>query len=1182
MLLMLQQCVPQPDPRSEENGRLELERYLAEHPNPTITWDRLVAEHWIRVVWNRWHISIELRLVPDADQEVAGKDLVQALVHLRQAALKRRVFSVPKAKELVEKHKSQHAATPSIESLIADGVFARNEDVFTLVPHSPVFRGSGEWIAARLWDREEAGPSGHERLAWWRDRVFGLRVEWFDFGDHLDDRSQKDFLELAWKQVLSENDLLNWEQERSRFAAQVALASGLGTLKRGLSAISPVPIRNPIAQFLWLDRDGRVNPNHEERRDIAALLSMLFRWRTGAQRLGPWDAWIEQLIDAAAERPYLVYELEHWIRRDPAVAADFLLVPKATTFGLGALASRLKFTPSAWEPHVGAENDRVAEKSVWRDIAECAAWALFRLEAAERGPLIAALLEHFAGLARSGQLANPQRDAIFRDRYTVLRDVLVRWPASGGDDKLAFDSVGETVVVVLKSSLDAADIPVETPAFEVLAWLATIGADEEAPWRPFAIRTAVDSYCRSLTDSTQWYRDTTVEVPVWTQIAGWLVERDNDLWTKLVRPADFSAAAEAILHLEDKNQYGARYSLLHRIRSHALLLLGLACEWAEFQPGKAVPELLEAGITELLANWLPAEKIVGRPSIIDAHIDIELSFERPRESLLVAIGKGLPKLSQKGRTLVLDCVLSAMTELRQLAIFVKSLDDGPDKDAAKGRLRTLPMSAGKDDVGNVVEVERSVDALLDVGEFERADVWLEKWAKVARQRHLQGWARWEVTARQRIRLARKQFVEAADAEVPDWATGDIEAGNSNDFFRGIALLCTDPPRSQEAIEIYERLAQRSPQEPSCAVNLFAARTQRLTFGKGDAELTAEEVNALRDLLALGDSLMANFSAEQREAIEQTYQANRLRLFWRLRDWKSLLGAYQALSSGLQRDPILASFVAEALEASGQKALAAGLRTDVGAQDKPSTRTQGIDYANPVEAAREAILRVPEFGIPDQGQAWWGKDVREAVTDAAVDTCQALADTAPALAQPKDGVPHEEDRITKLLAELLRQRVLKLRWHVSSQEHGGYTDKDSSTGRGGIGELDLEIRAGSAHVAVGEAVLVSNFDATKLKEHFRKIFSYAPPGVPIMLFLIWSYGPNPAHIWKKFCTEIAEPQAPDGFKFLQWISPDRGPESGVWHRVSEHSHPDSGTCRIAHVLVDLRQASRRAVRTGLDG
>lgn len=250
--------------------------------------------------------------------------------------------------------------------------------------------------------------------------------------------------------------------------------------------------------------------------------------------------------------------------------------------------------------------------------------------------------------------------------------------------------------------------------------------------------------------------------------------------------------------------------------------------------------------------------------------------------------------------------------------------------------------------------------------------------------------------------------------------------------------------------------------------------------------------------------------------------------------------------------------------------------------KSSRNSQGIDYANPVEAAREAILRVPEFGIPDQGQAWWGKDVREAVTDAAVDTCQALADTAPALAQPKDGVPHEEDRITKLLAELLRQRVLKLRWHVSSQEHGGYTDKDSSTGRGGIGELDLEIRAGSAHVAVGEAVLVSNFDATKLKEHFRKIFSYAPPGVPIMLFLIWSYGPNPAHIWKKFCTEIAEPQAPDGFKFLQWISPDRGPESGVWHRVSEHSHPDSGTCRIAHVLVDLRQASRRAVRTGLDG
>jgi tetratricopeptide (TPR) repeat protein len=1150
MLLMLQQCVPQPDPRSEENGRLELGLYLAQHPNPTITWDRLVAEHWIRVVWNRWDISIELRSVPDADQEADGKDLVLALIHLRQVALKRRVFHILNAEELVEKHKSAHAATPSIEALIADGVLAWNEDVLTLVPHSSVFHGSGEWIAARLWDREEAGPSGLDRLAWWRDRVFGLGVEWFDFGDHLDDKSQKDFLELAWRQILSENDLLDWEQERARFAAQVALAFGLGTLKRGLTAISPVPVRNPIAQFQWLEHDGLVNSRHEERRDIAALLSVLFRWRTGAQRLGPWDAWIEQLADAAAERPYLVYEMELWIRRDPAVAADFLLVPKATTFGLGALASRLKFTPSAWEPHVGAENDRAAEKSVWRDIAECAAWALFRLDAAESGLLVAALLERFAGLARSSHSVNPSRVAIFRDRYAVLRDVLAHWPASGGNEGLAFDSVGEGVVVALKSSLDAAEIPVETPAFEVLMWLASIGADEKTPWRPFAIRTAVDSYCRSLNDSTNWYRDASIEVPVWTRVAGWLVERDNDLWTRLVRPANFAAAEEAILHLEDKDQYGARYSLLHRIRSHALLLLGLAGGWAEVQPGKAVPELLESGIAELLAYWLPAEKIVGRPSIVDANIDIELFFEQPRESLLLAIGKGLPRLSQKGRTLVLDCVLSAMTEVRQLAIFVKALDDGPDKDAAKGRLRTLPMSAGKDDVGNIVEVERSVDALLDVGEFERAEVWLEKWAKVARQRHLQGWARWEVTARQRIRLARKQFVEAADAEVPDSARGDIEAENSNDFFRGIALLSTDPPRSQEAIEIYERLAQRSPQEPSCAVNLLAARTQWLTFGKGDAEPTAEEANAIRDLLALGESLMTNFSVEQRDKIEQTYQANRLRLFWRLRDWKSLLGAYQALSSGLQRDPTLVSFVAEALEVSGQKALAASLRAEVGSPDETPARTQRIEYSNPVEAAREAIRRVPEFGIPDQGQAWWGKDVREAVTDAAVATCQALADIAPALAQPPNGAPPEEDRVTKLLAELLRQRFLKLCWNVASQQHGGYTEKDPAKGRGGIGERDLEILAGSAHVAVGEAVLVLNFDTAKLAEHFRRLFKYAPAGVPIMLFLIWSYAPDPAKIWGKFCTQIAETQAPDKFKFLQWMSPDRGPESGVWHRVSE--------------------------------
>jgi len=1176
VLRMLQHCEPGPDPRGVENGRRELEKYLAQNRNTSLTWERLVEEHWVRVVWGRWHVAFDMREVPDPDQDSDGRDLLLAVVHLRKAAWKERRFVVPRAEELLAEHRSAHPATPTIDALVDAGTLARHENEICLVRNSAEFRSCGDWIAARLWDRTEAGPSGLARLSWWRDRVFDLGADWFSFGDHLDVEPRELFLELAWSQILVEQDLVDWEQERLRLAAKVAVASGFGVLQRGVAAVSAVPAQNPIAQLRWLDTADHVDFRQEERTEIGALVSTILRWRTAFRSRGPWNQWIERLVGAVGSRPYLLYEIHLAVRRDPVIAADFLLVPGAVTLGLGALADRMKFTPSTWDREVRTDSARATEQAVWRDVAECAAWALCRLDPAQCASCIVLLLERFAGLARPSMHANPERDVILGSRYVVLRDILAHWPAAGGNDVLTFDTVGELIVAALRSMLDASTMPVETAAFDVLTWLAAFGADEQSPWRALAVRAVVDAYRRSLNGSADLYRDFTLDASTWARIARCLVERDGASWAGFIESPDFDARERSILLLEEGDRYGPLHSLLHQIRSHLLLLLTLAGGWTDVRRGERVPEPLEKEIETLLLRWLPAEKRGERPSLIDAGVDIEHFFERPRESLVVAIGKVLSKLSPERRTALRDHALSAMTEVRQLAIFVEALDDGPDKEAARERLGKLPVFEGTDDIANIIEVERSVDALLDVGEVDRAEVWLKTWSSKARKRKIPGWARWEVGARQRIQLARKQFEEAARAALPEWAQGDAEAQNANDFFRGVALLCTNPPRSEEAVSIYERLVGRAPQYPSYAVNLFAARTQHLTHGRGDAEPTPREDDDLRDLLANGESLMSGFTVEQRASVEQTYQANRLYIFHRLRDWSSLFTAYQALPTPLKKDPTLASYAARALESSGQKSLAAALRADLGATQESPTVPQGTDRSNPVEAVRQAILRVPEFPMQDQGQAWWGKDIRDAVTAAAVDTCRALADIAPALAQPKNGDPHEEDRVTKLLAELLRQRVLKLRWQVSSQEHGGYTARDPSTGRGGIGEIDLEIRAGAAHVAVGEAYLALCFDSTKLKEHFWRLFKYAPAGVPIMLFLIWSYGPDPEKIWKRYCGEIAETGAPAEHEFRRWISPSAGPISDVWHAVSEYAHPGSVICRIAHVLVDLRHETRRGI------
>jgi hypothetical protein len=263
-----------------------------------------------------------------------------------------------------------------------------------------------------------------------------------------------------------------------------------------------------------------------------------------------------------------------------------------------------------------------------------------------------------------------------------------------------------------------------------------------------------------------------------------------------------------------------------------------------------------------------------------------------------------------------------------------------------------------------------------------------------------------------------------------------------------------------------------------------------------------------------------------------------------------------------------------MESSGQAPLAAAMRADVGAFDGNVSEPRGTLRVDPVQAARVAILGVPDFAIHDQARAWWGAEIGEAVTNAVLEGCRALGDIAPALALPQEGKAHEEDRVTMLLAELLRQRVLKLRWKVSSQEPGGYTEKDPSTGRGGIGEVDLKIQTGSTHVAVGEAVISHGFDAADLRRHFKKLFGYTAAGTPVMFLLIWNYGPAPASVWARYLQDIASKESPCDHELRSWVVPGVGPSSHVWHAVSEHAHPDSGTCRVAHILVDLHQVARR--------
>ena len=115
----------------------------------------------------------------------------------------------------------------------------------------------------------------------------------------------------------------------------------------------------------------------------------------------------------------MIYEMVVATIHDPATAADLLFVPCAATPGLGLLADRLKFTPATWDVEARTEANRAIEEGVWRDVCECAAWALYRLGPDERASRVASVLAHVSSLARPGMYGQPAAVLMHRARRAI-------------------------------------------------------------------------------------------------------------------------------------------------------------------------------------------------------------------------------------------------------------------------------------------------------------------------------------------------------------------------------------------------------------------------------------------------------------------------------------------------------------------------------------------------------------------------------------------------------------------------------------------------------------------------------------------------------------------------------------------------------------------------------------------
>lgn len=1158
------------DPQSISEGQRAVAEWSARTGRREPTWDDLLRDCLVRIVWGRWQIPFNLRYLGSDD----SLPHIEVLNHLRLSSRERVRFEILDGVAILKDHRGRHPSTPTIEQLAEnDRLHCHDGTTVVLNQHHPLLRSNGPQIAARLWDCAVGPTEPAERLAWWRDRVLVMGVDSYDFGEFLSPRSREVFLGAAWSVLVNEADLDGWVQERDQLAATFA-AQQDGNVEAFRLRVELPRSEDPVDQLRWVKDVGQSNVNHDEREELGALIGTLLRWGASFRAREPWQEWPRTFGAAAATRPYFFYELNLHANFRPEIAADFLMVPETASLALAVLSDQIEWTPpGAWDAEARQQRNAFLEQANWADIAECGAWAMFKLPEPERASQTAAILEHFASLAAVKPVMPGQQHEIATARYYTLRDVFTRWPSPRGGEERCFDAIGGAVVTDLVERLDGHHDELDGGGFELVCWLAGKGADERSAWKGHAVASAIGVYTQALGGDAAWYWDGRIDPDLWIRIAQWAHEHNARAWEGLLQGTDFTALRNSVSTTDESVAYRQRATLVRKVRTHVFLLLNLIEKWAVYRRGTSAPLNLQERAIVLISEWVSTETS-DVSSIVEATVDIPQFFQPHGPSLLVTLGRTLKAFAPHGRQRLVGHVLEQLREVRQIAVLVGVLESD-EQNAARERLRSLPVHEGTENVSTVTEVQHAVDALLDVGEVDRAEVWLLAWAERIRKRRMPGWVPWEVGVRQRVRLARERFDEAAKALVPDWAGGDPDAVNANDFLRGVALLRTVPPHAGESADIFDRLLKASPENSAYAVNFLAAKTQLLM---SDGELLQEEVERLQNLLDEGEQIMGRFSPQQRIMVEKTYQVNRLHVLHRLAEWDLLLSAFHRLPPEVKADPKLAALASSALESQGQPELAAAMRADFGSTAIGANGPATVEREDQVQVVHSALLTLRQLDMIDQVRAWWGlqADIGERMSKDIAEACRSLADMAPALAIPKNWSQPEEDRITKLLVELLRHRLERLGWAVAFQEHGGYTAKDPSTGRGGIGEIDLRISKGTSQVVVGEAILVDSFQKQAMGEHLGRLMGYAASGNPGSVYLIWSYAAKPKQLWERYLSDVAEVGLPQDYRFVRWDDKEMQPTSDVWFARSLHMHPVSGTCSIAHIMVDLRQAARRTV------
>ena len=1105
---------------------------LAQEKSDELSFDSLIRDHLMRVVWGR--VSVAFPVLQAAKARSAQLEAFNTFLGTR--------FSETYAFDAgVHRDPETSALAVAIENGEAklDGARCR----------------SPAWVAERLWDRVTRPPDKAAALKLWVTRWRILDCPRIDPVEAWADADAFAFWEATIGVLEVSAGLPSWHELREEFVGRLAFIQNRTASEVGAS-IPAVP-DTLIKRALWLESPGIerfLMDSMWSTEDISGPASIALSWIASADHAQAPHPFAAKLLDLAIDRVELFQVVLFRLRTQPKLLADIVLHPPTSALAC-MIIGRWQSPGGAWDRELITKDDETSKTTAFADAVSVMGWFLGQgsLPLAEAAALIAWLHGRTrAGFIddRSDPMLEAMRAELVRQSHETLSSLVEHLVAAIPNAAVGNHDFAAALDVIYLGNLAESTNPHPI----VTAYQRAVSAGGYAlTARPLDL-----SACSTLSD---------------------LAARDPQLRKSFLYPLDVK---RRLATSTDETRISLQEELCRSLRVHIRILCRAIAGTAETSLVDLVDALIAAVRTGALKHL---EK--GRiPAFAPRH-EVNIMGASSDRPIAADLGAALSVLwgDQRSR------LLAAVLETDEPMVLAHLLDCVPADLRPPIILRieaVQPEDAGE--THSLFEAQARIDALLSSGVSEAATRFIEEEQVLQTLGKAPGRELARLRSDLRLLFMEGKWSEIANFSLPDGLDAPHETAASDTllFYKALAALNNPESDKNGAEEAFARLQSRRPDVAAYAINLFAARINLLLAGNFFEELTGDALRRGNQLFVAAEDMLRHVRAATPEDIG-IFNSNKAVLLLALRRPRPALELFASLPS-MRMGDTTSAYMAIALARLGRvgEALA---RIDQAKEIVGETAILSAARAH-IESGRGfatvAIVSTNDDPIPRIQRALWELSQLDPIQQANVlrsppdgffsfvtDQVRYAAASLTGLVPMMRSISLEgrEDDLNALIGQLLASRIHFLNWVVPDQTLGGFT------AAGNPGERDLVLRRDSAELAVIEAVICErSIDYGDLSRHFKKLSAYGD--CRLFYHLTYSYHDDRSADLLEKLKQIASKEAPARFVYreVQMLTSEDSRPAGFVARYAI----DNDEARVVFLVLQmgqhtLREAAKALVR-----